>query len=146
MEVENLACSQPTPVWPNPPSMQDYGKLEMGTNQPLMKQEPLRAPASLSVSKSQERTEALNISGLGFGAYGRRPRAQSNRALKIQLEEMEKKLKLKEEEIQERVDTLYQQKVKELLNTHKVNHISTSTQCSIETADRETQTQEGIIL
>ena len=68
------------------------------------------------------------------------------RALTIQLEEMEKTLELKEKEIQERVDTLYQQKVNEFFfNAHKVNHISSSTQCSIETADRETQVQEGII-
>ena len=68
------------------------------------------------------------------------------RALTIQLEEMEKTLELKEKEIQERVDTLYQQKVNEFFfNAHKVNNISSSTQCSIETADRETQVQEGII-
>ena len=65
------------------------------------------------------------------------------RALTIQLEDMERTLELKEKEIQERVDTLYQQKVNEFfLNAHKVNHISTSTQCCIETADNAT---EGII-
>ena len=68
------------------------------------------------------------------------------RALTIQLEEMKKTLELKEKEIQERVDTLYQQKVNEFFfNAHKVNHISSSTQCNIETTDRETQVQEGII-
>ena len=68
------------------------------------------------------------------------------RALTIQLEDMERTLELKEKEIQERADTLYQQKVNEFfLNTHKVNHISTSTQCNIETADNATQVQEGII-
>ena len=67
------------------------------------------------------------------------------RALTIQLEEMERTLELKEKEIQERVDTLYQQKVNEFfLNTHKVNDISSSTQCNIETADNATQVQEGI--
>ena len=67
------------------------------------------------------------------------------RALTIQLEDMERTLELKEKEIQERVDTLYQQKVNEFfLNAHKVNHISTSTQSSIETADNATQVQEGI--
>ena len=67
------------------------------------------------------------------------------RALTIQLEERERIVELKEKELQER-DTLYQQKVKEFfLNAHKVNHISTSTQCSIETADNATQVQEGII-
>ena len=65
------------------------------------------------------------------------------RALTIQLEEMEKTLELKEKEIQERVDTIYQQKVNEFfLNAHKVNHISQSTQCNIETADNAIQ---GII-
>ena len=59
---------------------------------------------------------------------------------------MERILELKEKEIQERVDTLYQQKVNEFFfNAHKVNHISTSTQCSIETADNATQVQEGIL-
>ena len=68
------------------------------------------------------------------------------RALTIQLEEMERTLELKEKEFQERVDTLYQQKVNEFfLNAHKVNHISSSTQCNIETADNATQVQEGII-
>ena len=67
------------------------------------------------------------------------------RALTIQLEERERIVELKEKELQER-DTLYQQKVKEfLLNTQKVNHISQSTQSSIETADNATQVQEGII-
>ena len=66
------------------------------------------------------------------------------RALTIQLEEMERALELKEKEIEERADTLYQQRVNEFfLNAHKVTHISTSTQCNIETA---TQMQEGIIL
>ena len=68
------------------------------------------------------------------------------RALTIQLEEMERTLELKEKEIQERVDTLYQQKVNDFfLNAHKVNHISSSAQCNIETADNATQVQEGII-
>ena len=59
---------------------------------------------------------------------------------------MERTLELKEKEIQERADTLYQQKVNESsLNTQKVNHISSSTQCNIETADNATQVQEGII-
>ena len=67
------------------------------------------------------------------------------KVLTIQLEDMERTLKLKEKEIQERADTLYQQKVNESsLNAHKVNHISTSTQCSTET-DNATQVQEGII-
>ena len=67
------------------------------------------------------------------------------RALTIQLEEMERTLELKEKEFQERVDTLYQQKVNDFfLNAHKVNHISSSTQCNIETADNATQVQEGI--
>ena len=67
-------------------------------------------------------------------------------ALTIQLEEMERTIELKEKEIQERADTLYQQKVNEFfLNAHKVNHISTSTQCNIETADNATRVQEGII-
>ena len=67
------------------------------------------------------------------------------RALTIQLEDMERKLELKENEIQERAGALYQLKVnKFLLNAHKVNHISSSTQCSIETADNATQVQEGI--
>ena len=67
------------------------------------------------------------------------------RALTIQLEDIERKLELKENEIQERAGALYQQKVnKFLLNAHKVNHISSSTQCSIETADNATQVQEGI--
>ena len=75
------------------------------------------------------------------------PKDKEIRALTIQLEDMERTLELKEKEIQERVDTLYQQKVKELLlNTQKVNHISTSTQSSIETADNAIQVQEGIIL
>ena len=69
------------------------------------------------------------------------------RALTIQLEEMERTLELKEKEIQERADTLYQQKVNDFfLNAHKVNHISSSTQCNIETADNATQVQEGIVL
>ena len=69
------------------------------------------------------------------------------RALTIQLENMERTLELKEKEIQERADTLYQQKVNEFFfNAHKVNHISTSIQCSIETADNAAQMQEGIIL
>ena len=60
----------------------------------------------------------------------------------IQLDEMERTLELKEKEIQERI---YQQKVNEFFfNAHKVNHISSSTQCSIETADNATQVQEGI--
>ena len=68
------------------------------------------------------------------------------RALTIQLEDMERTLELKEKETQERADTLYQQKVNEFFfNVHKVNHISTSTQCNIETADSATQVQEGII-
>ena len=68
------------------------------------------------------------------------------RALTIQLEDMERTLELKKKEIQERADTLYQQKVNESsLNTQKVNHISQSTQSSIETADNATQVQEGII-
>ena len=68
------------------------------------------------------------------------------RALTIQLEDMERTLELKEKEIQETADTLYQQKVNEFfLNAHKVNHISTSTQCNIEIADNATQVQEGII-
>ena len=63
-----------------------------------------------------------------------------------QLKEKERTLELKEKEIQERAETLYQQKVNESsLNAHKVNHISTSTQCNIETADNATQVQEGII-
>ena len=63
-----------------------------------------------------------------------------------QPKEKERTLELKEKEIQERVETLYQQKVNESsLNAHKVNHISTSTQCNIETADNATQVQEGII-
>ena len=69
------------------------------------------------------------------------------RALTIQLEEMKRTLELKEKE-KER-DILYQQRVMEFfLNAHKVNHIhvSSSTQCSIETADNATQVQEGIIL
>ena len=67
------------------------------------------------------------------------------RDLTIQLEEMERTLELKEKETQV-VDTLYQQKFNEFfLNAHKVNHISQSTQCSIETADNATQVQEGII-
>ena len=50
------------------------------------------------------------------------------------------------EKEKKRVDTLYQQKVNESsLNTQKVNHISQSTQCNIETADDATQVQEGII-
>ena len=62
------------------------------------------------------------------------------RALTIQLEEMERTLELKEKEFQERVDTLYQQKVNDFfLNAHKVNHISSSTQCNIETADNATE-------
>ena len=70
----------------------------------------------------------------------------SYRALTIQLEDMERTLELKEKEIQEKADTLYQQKVNEFfLNAHKVNHISQSTQCNIETADDATQVQEGII-
>ena len=60
--------------------------------------------------------------------------------------DMERTLELKEKEIQERADILYQQKVNEFfLNAHKVNHISSSTQCNIETADNATQVQEGII-
>ena len=74
------------------------------------------------------------------------PKDKEIRALTIQLEDMERTLELKEKEIQERVDTLYQQKVNESsLNAHKVNHISQSTQCNIETADNATQVQEGII-
>ena len=69
------------------------------------------------------------------------------RALTIQLEEMERTLELKEKEIQEGADTLYQQKVNDFfLNAHKVNHISSSTQCNIEIADNATQVQEGIML
>ena len=69
------------------------------------------------------------------------------RALTIQLEDMERTLELKEKEIQETENTIYQQKVNEFfLNAHKVNHISTSTQCNIEIADNATQVQEGIIL
>ena len=65
------------------------------------------------------------------------------RALTIQLEDMERTLELKKKEIQERADTFYQQKVNEFFfNAHKVNHISPSTQCNIETADNAT---EGII-
>ena len=72
---------------------------------------------------------------------------QLNKKLTIQLEEMKKTLELKEKEIQERVDTLYQQRVNEFfLNVHKVNHMSTSTQCNIETADREIHVQKGIII
>ena len=68
------------------------------------------------------------------------PKDKEIRALTIQLEDMERTLELKEKEIQERVDTLYQQKVNEFfLNAHKVNHISTSTQCNIETADNATE-------
>ena len=67
-------------------------------------------------------------------------REKEIRALTIQLEEMERTLELKEKEIQERADTLYQQKVNEFfLNAHKVNHISSSTQCNIETADNATE-------
>ena len=68
------------------------------------------------------------------------PKDKEIRALTIQLEDMERTLELKEKEIQERVDTLYQQKVNEFfLNAHKVNHISSSTQCNIETADNVTE-------
>ena len=63
-----------------------------------------------------------------------------------QLKEKERTLELKEKEIQERAEILYQQKVNESsLNAHKVNHISSSAQCNIETADNATQVQEGII-
>ena len=72
---------------------------------------------------------------------------QLNKKLTIQLEEMKKTLELKEKEIQERVDNLYQQRVNEFfLNAHKVNHMSTSIQCNIETADREIHVQKGIII
>ena len=72
---------------------------------------------------------------------------QENKIRALKLEDMERTLELKEKEIQERVDTLYQQKVNEFsFNAHKVNHISTSIRCSIETADNAAQMQEGIIL
>lgn len=73
---------------------------------------------------------------------------EKEKILKQQFKEIEEKEKLKEKEIQERANTLYQQKVKKFfLNAHKVNHryLSTSTQCNIETANRGTQVQEGII-
>ena len=74
-------------------------------------------------------------------------REKEIRALTIQqLEERERILEVKENKIKERVDTIYQQKVNEFfLNAHKVNHISSSTQCNIETADNATQVQEGSI-
>ena len=63
-----------------------------------------------------------------------------------QLKEKERTLELMKKEIQERMETLYQQKVNEFFrNAHKVNHLSQATQCSIETADHVTQVQEGII-
>ena len=75
------------------------------------------------------------------------PKDKEIRALTIQLEDMERTLELKEKEIQERVDTLYQQRVnKFFINAHKVNHMSTSAQCNIETADREIHVQKGIII
>ena len=69
-----------------------------------------------------------------------------NETLSHLLEDMERTLELKEKKIQERADTLYQQKVDEFfLNAHKVNRLSQATQCSIKTADSATQVQEGNI-
>ena len=63
-----------------------------------------------------------------------------------QLKEKERTLELKKKEIQERPETLFQQKVNEFFcNVHTVNHLSQATQCNIETADHVTQVQEGII-
>ena len=78
-----------------------------------------------------------SITGVCIKDDEQQSKEKESRALKIQLEKTE---------IQETVDTLYEQKVNESsLNAQKVNHISSSTQCNIETADIGTQVQEGII-